>query len=296
MRYFLFIFVFILILPAYSQEDKWQWWNDIHDWHPGMPGWRNFMILSPGYLGPNALPVPEMKRGTLTETSEIQASINRHFHPDDPTQDLSGKLYLPFFEGKVAFEAYGVILENYRYNDSIRDVRFSRDKDGMGLTMGDLYFGFLIQLCKERRFPDTVVRLQTKTASGNAWAARYTDTPGYFFDITSSREIRLSRYTFLRPFASVGFYSWQTYNEATPQNDALLYGAGIDWIERNIRISGYLSGYNGYEKNRDRPMVAVVETRYDWEKTAAGIQFLYGLRDWNYQTFKFSFYWKFPGI
>jgi hypothetical protein len=43
-------------------------------------------------------------------------------------------------------------------------------------------------------------------------------------------------------------------------------------------------------------LVISVETRYDWEKTAASVQLLYGLRDWNYQTFRFSFFWKFPGL
>jgi len=205
-------------------------------------------------------------------------------------------LLLPFKEGRIALEAYGVIIENYGYSDSIRDLRFSRDKDGMGIAFGDLYFCILIQLSKDRRFPDTMIRLACKTASGDAWAARFTDTPGYFFDVNSSRKIRISRYSYLRPFASLGFYSWQTYNEATPQNDAFLYGAGMDWLKENLTVSGYLSGYNGYEKNRDKPVVATLETRYDWVKTAASVQFLYGLRDWNYQTFRFSFIWKFPGI
>lgn len=261
-----------------------------------MPGWRNFMILSPGYLGPNALPVPEMKMGVIPETGEFQTSLSRHFNASDPTQDLSGRLLIPFYQGKVALEVYDVILENYGYTDSIRNVRFSRDENGAGIAMGDIYFCFLIQLFKGRRFPDTMVRIACKTASGDAWAARFTDTPGYYFDINSSREYRISRHSSLLPYASLGFYSWQTYNEATPQNDAFLYGAGVKWQKENWLISGNLSGYTGYLKNRDKPVVITMETRFDWEKTAASVQFLYGLRDWDYKTFRFSFFWKFPGI
>ena len=102
-----------------------------------MPGWKRWMIISPGYLGPNALPVPEVRKGYISEKSEISFSAARHFHPGDPTQDVSAKLFLPFAKSKIAFEVYGVILENYSFTEEIRNERFARDEDGRGITRGD---------------------------------------------------------------------------------------------------------------------------------------------------------------
>ncbi len=293
----LLVLLFLLATQAVlAQDDPWRWWNEAHNWQPGDPGWRNWMLLSPGYLGPNALPVPEPGRGVIPEEGEFLTSLTRHYHPQDPTQDLSFHLRVPFLEGKVAVESWGVVLENYNYSTEIRDERFSRDEDGKGLAMGDFYFAALVQLARERRFPDTVLRLACKTASGHAWAARYTDTPGYFMDLSFSRSYNLHRQMSLRPFAMFGFYSWQTYNEATPQNDALLWGAGADLKNHQWYFSGHLSGYSGYLKLHDKPVVATLETRYDWPFTAARVAFISGLRHWDYQSFRLSFIWKFNGI
>ncbi|HPJ78017.1 MAG: hypothetical protein KA780_00160 [Prolixibacteraceae bacterium] len=296
MARFLTVLLLLLSQVLTAQDNKWDWWNEAHGWKPGDPGWRNWMILSPGYLGPNALPVPEPGKGVVPGEGEFIASLTRHYQPGDPTQDLSFQLRVPFHEGKVAIEAWGVLLENYNYTSDIRDLRFSRDQNGKGIAHGDFYFAALVQLARDRRFPDTMLRMACKTASGHAWAARYTDTPGYFLDLSFSRSHQLGRRMTMRPFAMLGFYSWQTYDEATPQNDALLYGAGIDFKNDHWLFSGNLSGYSGYLKIHDKPVVATLETRYDWHFTAAKVALLYGLRHWDYQTFRFSFIWKFPGI
>jgi len=293
MMRFLFLSIFItLSFSGNGQEDTWTWWNEIHDWKLGMPGWRNMMILSPGYLGPNALPVPEMKKGFIPGTGEIETSITAHFYPGDPTQDVSGRFFFPMANGKMAFEAYGVALEKYGYSEEIRNLRISRDKDGKGIIPGDFYFSVMIQLCKNRNFPNTMLRLACKTASGDVFAARYTDTPGYYFDFSSSRDFNLSKNSRIRPFASFGFYSWQTYNEATPQNDALLYGLGADFLMKNWMMSGNISGYSGYLKMNDQPRVLTFESRHDWKSAAVRCQFLYGLHDWTYKSIRLSFIWK----
>ena len=90
----------------------------------------------------------------------------------------------------------------------------------------------------------------------------------------------------------LGFYSWQTYNEATPQNDAFLYGTGLEYKNRRWCFSGDFSGYWGYLKIHDKPQVITLDLRHDWPAIAARFRFLYGLHDWNYQTIKFSFIWK----
>jgi len=289
----------VLILPGHvnAQEKSYGWWNDLHGWEEGMPGWKRWMIISPGYLGPNALPVPEVRKGYIPVESEISFSAARHFHPGDPTQDVSGKLFLPYSNGKIAFEVYGVILENYAFTEEIRDERFARDEDGRGITRGDFYFSTLVQISRDRKFPNTLFRIAGRTASGGGYdAARFSDNPGYFFDFSFSKDVRTGRRTYLRPFTSTGFYSWQTNNEGTLQNDALFYAAGIELQANNWLFTGSFSGYSGYHLNRDKPQVVSLNFRHDWESSAASVDFIYGLRHWEYQTVKFTYSWKFDGL
>lgn len=290
--FFTTLFSFVALLSL-GQED-WSWWNNQHGWESGDPGWRNWMIISPGYLGPNALPVPEVKRGFLSEQSEFELTASNHFHSGDPTQDISGRGYFVFARGKIAVEVYGVIFEHYAYTEQIRNERYSRDEDGKGTAVGDLNFSTLIQLSKDRKFPNTMLRFATKTASGsNLDAGRYADTPAYFCDLSFSKDYGQKETVIFRPYVMLGFYAWQTNDEENLQNDAFLYGLGTDFEKNNWRFTSSLSGYYGYKDNGDRPLQLNFELRKDYNSKAFRIQYQHGLHDWLYKTFRFSFVWKF---
>lgn len=293
MRYFYILILLLFSAGLSAQEEDWSWWNDQHGWESGMPGWRNWIIISPGYLGPNALPVPEVKRGFLENKTELEITASSHFHPGDPTQDISGRAYVPFGNGKIAVEVYGVLFEHYAYTEEIRNERYSRDKDGKGFAIGDLYFTTLIQLTKDRKFPNTMFRMALKTASGtNLEAARYADAPGYFFDFSISEDYGSAESFLFRPFGMIGFYSWQTNDELNLQNDALLYGLGVDAVVKSWRVTTSWSGYHGYKNNGDQPMQLNFDLRKDYGNTALKVQYQYGLHDWLYKTLRFSFIWK----
>ena len=293
MKRLLFLILLMIPVSVFSQED-WNWWNIIHGWQPGMPSWRSFIIISPGFLGPNALPVPEMKKGLLSEKKEIEFGTDLHFMKGDNTQDLSGRFYYPFAKGKIALEISGVMLEHYAMSEVIRDERIARDKDGRGLAIGDLYFTTMVQLIKARKFPDTMLRMSCKTASGGRLdAARYADSPGYFFDLNFSKRLgaEMQKTKFV-PFGSLGFYSWQTNDDMNLQNDAILYGAGFDVDRGKFTVSNSISGYHGYKDNGDRPMVYTFDFRKEMKNKTLRIQYLYGLHDWVYQTVKISLIWS----
>lgn len=290
-RFFILQLFIFLSLISFSQD--YNWWNEIHGWESGMPGWRNWIIMSPGYLGPNALPVPDVKRGFLVNESEIELTASSHFLSGDPTQDLSGRLYVPFAGGNIAIEVFGVILEHYNYTEEIRDERISRDKNGKGTAFGDLNFTTMIQLVKNRKFPNTLLRVNLRTASGsNLDAARYSDAPGYYADLSFSKDFGTTDAFLFRPVAMLGFYSWQTNDELNLQNDALLYGLGADLEKNSWRFTGTWSGYYGYKNNGDRPMQLNFDLRKDMKKTAIKIEYQHGLHDWLYKTVRFSFIWK----
>src|SRR5680860_56724 len=296
------IFIFLLLFtvsPVFAQDNDvdYGWWNRLHGWDVGDPGWRNWIKITPAYLGPNALPVPGVKRGIMNEKSEVEITASNHFHSGDPTQDISGRLFFPFAKNKIAIEMYGVVFEHFAFSEEIRNERFSRIENGKGNAIGDFYFSTLIQVFKDRKFPNTLFRIATKTASGNQLeGARYTDSPGYFIDFSFSKEFSNTEVGLFRPFGLFGFYSWQNNDELNLQNDAFMYALGTDFEKNDWLISGSWSGYSGYKQEGDRPMQLNFELRKDFDKKAVRIQYIYGLRDWEYQTIKFSFIWKFKPI
>ena len=91
------------------------------------------------------------------------------------------------------------------------------------------------------------------------------------------------------PFASLGFYSWQTNDELNLQNDAFMYGAGADLKYSGWTFSNSISGYTGYKHERDKPMVYTFDLNYNLKKNAVRLQYLYGIRDWKYQAIKLSY-------
>jgi len=279
-----------IVLPLFSYSEDYIWWNIKHGWEPGKPGWRNYMRITPGYLGPNALPVPDVKKGVVPLGTNLEIGFDYHFMEGDPTQDIFARYYHSFAEGKIALEVYGVIAEHYNMSDFIRDERIARDFDGKGFANGDLYFSTLVQLVKGRKFPDTMVRMAGKTAAGNQLeGARNTDSPGYFFDFSFSKSYagRNENNSFL-PYASFGFYSWQTNDEANLQNDAFMYGLGAEIKYMHCTISNSLSGYSGYKHERDKPMIYTFDLNRQFKNKTFRIQYLHGLRDWTYQTVKLS--------
>lgn len=291
------ILIFIASFQIVGAQEDWSWWNNAHGWESGDPGWRNWLIISPKYLGPNALPVPELKKGFLDSHTEFQLTVSNHSLPGDPTQDISGRVYIPFAKNKIAIEMYGVFFERYAYTDEIRNERFSRDEDGKGFAAGDFYFSTLIQLFKDRAFPNTLFRAILKTASGsNFEGARFADTPAYAFDFSLSKDYGTNETLLIRPHTMLGFYSWQTNDELNLQNDAFLYGFGIDIQKNDWRFTPSCSGYFGYKNNGDRPLQLNFELRKDYKKRAFSIKYQHGLHDWLYKTVRFSFFWKLNGI
>ncbi|HSO89095.1 MAG TPA: hypothetical protein VLQ91_21260 [Draconibacterium sp.] len=288
------IFLFVSVnASAQSADEDYSWWNALHGWEEGDPGWRNWIKITPGYLGPNAIAVPEVKRGFLNPKTEIELTASSHFMKGDPTQDISGRLFVPFAQSRIAVELYGVIIEHFAFSEEIRNERYARIEDGKGFASGDFYFSTLIQLVKDRKFPNTLLRMAGKTASGNQLeGARHTDSPGYFFDLSFSKEVAKTEAAMFRPFGLAGFYSWQTNDELNLQNDAFMYALGADYERKNLMFSASWSGYSGYKEERDKPMQMNFELRKDYNGKAFRIQFINGLRDWEYKTVKFSFIWK----
>lgn len=293
--YLITVLVVFSVFQGIAQQsgNDMSWWNEQHGWEVGDPGWRNWMIISPGYFGPNALPVPHLQKGELVRGTEIELTASTHFHTGDPTQDISGYVHIPFAGNHIAIEMYGVVFERFDFSEEIRNERFSRIRDGKGTAIGDFYFSTLIQVVKDRKFPNTLFRFGTKTASGNQLeGARYIDSPAYFLDASFSKLFGNEETTAFRPFGTVGFYTWQTNDEMNLQNDALLYGVGVDLLKKDWLFSASCSGYSGYKNERDRPLQLNFDLKKQFAARALRLQYQHGLRHLEYKTIRISYIWE----
>ena len=264
------------------------WWNAVHDWDGTTP-WPNYITLTPAFLGPNALPVPEVRNGRLRTTPTLRLAGEAHFSRGDDTQNAWLDLNLPLFSDRASVSLQYVPLEYYRMDVATRDLRAARDFDGKGTASGDVYLGTHIQLLRDHaRWPDVLLTFTLRTASGNRLsAARFTDTPGYYFDLSVGKSYAVTEWVSLRPHLMLGFYAWQTYRNDYFQNDALLYGVGVDLELSKLTVTTALGGYSGYIGQGDRPVVyrLGVETR-----RGARVEYLgrveWGLRDFPYRSLR----------
>jgi hypothetical protein len=292
----LFLAVLLLVSVIVKAQTDISWWTQIHNWDGHTP-WIKYLTYSAKYLGPNALPVPEINKGLVGTVGSIELAAEGHFSKGDNTQNLFTKLYYPIVGKLIAIEAYVVPIEHFKMDTATRDIRAARIKSGEGSAGGDIYFATIIQLVKNKKFPDLAFRMTCRTASGtNVSAARYTDAPGYFLDLSMGKNYNLgaSSKLVLRPFAMIGFYSWQTNNDAHMQDDAFLYGAGIDIASEKIRLSASTGGYIGYIKDHDRPVVARLSILKLGNHFDCGISAQAGINDYPYNSIKLSVVYKLP--
>jgi len=259
-----------------------------------LPWTLNFTV-APAWFGPNALPVPTLQNGRLEEYPSIEFGGDAYFSKGDQTRDLVSNIFIPVTKGRIGINVYYVPVEYFRVDSLTNVLRSSMDNDGTGFAAGDFYIGTFIQLVKDKKYlPDVMLGINLKTASGtNLLAARYTDSPGYYFDITAGKDLALNPVS-LRIYAMTGFYCYQTNLANYPQNDAVMHGGGLTAGFRNIYLSGQITGYSGYLNNGDHPLVSRIilekkgnrspDVRLMWQK---------GLRDFDYDSVRLTVIWRF---
>jgi hypothetical protein len=281
---FLLFFLLLIVTPVIAQ-DNYEWWNKKHNWD-GVSSWSQYLTYSPAHFGPNALPVPEIRDGSIKKRINLETRSDMHLSRGDNTFDLFLKLDVPLFDGRVAIEAFGVPFEVYEMDTLTRDERAVRDRDAEGTAVGDLYISTKIQLLRDHKgWPDLMLGITLRTASGNSLGdARYTDAPGYYFDLSAGKSYEIGNTLFIRPFAMLGFYVWQTNDDIHFQNDAFLYGIGVSLYNEELEFNAKYGGYKGYLGNGDAPMVLRANAFYKWPRTHLRLSFQQGLQDFEYST------------
>ena len=98
-----------LVLPA----QDYSWWNQKHNWD-GYTHWTSYLIFSPGFMGPNALPVPEVRKGITDQRAYLELDVDGHFSQGDQTGNLFTQLYVPLFSNRAGLEISYYPLEVYK--------------------------------------------------------------------------------------------------------------------------------------------------------------------------------------
>ena len=282
------LFLFCNVL-CFSQD--FNWWNDIHNWD-GSTHWTQYLTLSPKYMGPNALPVPEFKTGEINDPLSLEVSGDAHFSKGDQTQNLFTKLFIPLYDNRVAFQLNWVPIEHYKTDTVTRDLRYSRGQTGEGTAIGDVYISSIFQVVKDhKKLPDILFSVNLKTTSGSKLTElRTTDTHGFWLDLSFGKTILLDRKLIksIRPHIMGGFYGYQTLNLDEWQNDAPLYSAGVDLtLKRNLIFKNSIGGYYGYFGNGDRPLVYRTELKSNSNRGLDFIaSFQYGIHDFPYKSLR----------
>ena len=306
-----YLFTLLILLggfPEIAFSQDYSWWNTHQNWD-GVTAWNNYMIYSPDYLGPNALPVPFSEKGRVQNRTFIRFYADVHSLPGDKTQDIGGRLYVPVVNGVVALEAWGIIQEHYQMTETEAIRRRVRHQKAGGYAVGDAYFAAVVRLLKDRKFPDMALRIGLRTASGNKLSdARYTDAPGYFFDLSMGKNLTLGTKSYVRLYGMLGFYSWQTNLTNYRQDDAVLYGLGADFQLHKSTFGISLDGYSGYFGNdtlviinpekpiafKDRPLVLRTKFEQWLGNWKLGISYQLGLHDFGYKTLRLEMSYYLP--
>jgi hypothetical protein len=280
----------------FSQSD-FSWWNQKHNYDGSNP-WYYYMIISPEYLGPNALPVPEFHGSEIPNQHKISLGTEFHHSTGDKTANLYCSYTFPLFTEKASIHLDYRPVEIYRTDTITRDLRASRQFNPEGYSLGDLYITTHIQVLKDhKKWPDISIGIGIKTASGTELdAARHTDAPGYWFELGMGKRF-LTGLSILRSielYSRVGFYAYQVYLLNNRQNDAFLYGAGIDLEIGKLRIGNQLTGFYEYLNNGDRPMVyRLIFKPSVPRRISAYILIQQGLNDFQYTSARLALVFNF---
>ncbi len=275
-----------MICTGVSEAQEYDWWVEKHDWD-GVTHWSDYLVFSPSYMGPNALPVPPLEVGIVDTLDRFEVGARTHWSAGDDTQDLSIKYQHAFADGRIAFGAEWMVVEHYVTDTLTRDIRFSRERDPRGISTGDLNVNTLLQLVSEKPGGwGLLLRARLRTASGdNLKGARHTDAPGYSFDLSTGRWFPVGTKTRLRIHATLGFLAYQTNRNDYYQNDCLLFGVGSTIQGPSMEFRTEIAGYAGYLQLDDDPVVLRMEigTRSD-RPVRHRITFQHGLHDWAWTT------------
>ncbi len=259
-------------------------WSQLVQWD-GVSHWSRYIKTQPAFQGPNALPVPRVGNGCIDSSFFISATGNFHFSKGDNTQNYAVYANYCLVKEFISMDIFWVPFEYYQLSHAMKEERhifpqFYYDKKGEG----ELHLNTNFQILKRwKKKISLAARIGYRFPIGSGFgAARDIDAPGYYFDISFGKPIHHSA---LKWTGMLGFYSWHIESDKNNQDDAFLFGTGLEWNKNNWKIQTHVAGYWGYlENSGDKPVVF----RFNMEKKIKSfgllLGFQQGLHDFEYSS------------
>lgn len=241
------------------------------------------------YFGPNALPVPDMLDGTVSERLNVELCFDLHkgFY-GDLTKTLFAKMNIPLFTTRVNLSIWMPIVEFYKNTLGSLNHQNPVERKYKGYEYGNVYVSTDIHMLVQNKIrPDITLRIGLITASGDSdQYSRYFDSPAYFFDTSIAKSIYLKSNFIkeVRFVANVGFLCWQV--DKVTQNDAYLYGVKGIVNSKIFSCSLACQGYSGWIGNGDKPIVLKSDVIFNCKKFHPLLGYQYGIRDYPFHQFR----------
>lgn len=279
MRYRFFFLAFLSPFFLYSQT--FDWWKNNVNWD-GVSHWSRYLIVSPKYLGPNALTVPQINNGSIDSICSLGITANAHFSNGDNTQNITLYGNYTTKNNTISVDAAFIPYERYKMSHQVKTERktFYLNYDDKQCA-GDVVANTTLHLFQNKRDKiQLALRLGVRMPSGGDLAtARYADVPGYWIDMGAGIPLKNKAWKWL---GMLGFYVWQTNDDKHRQDDALLFGSGIEWNRLGLRMQVYAAGYTGYKNNGDRPTLLRLNIEKRKNRKIYIFRLQQGLQDFAY--------------
>jgi len=260
------------------------WWEENVHWD-GVTPWERYLVFTPGFLGPNALPVPRVTNGSIDSVNTFGLGGQFYFSNDDHTQDLTLYANYCLVKNKVSFDAFWVPIEHFTMSYDLKTERrvfplHYYDRYGHG----DIHLNTNIQILNNQpKRIHVALRVGYRFPTSQIGAARFTDAPGYYFDGSFAKGFRSQ--PALKWIVMAGGYFWQAEIRRHPQDDAFLFGTGFEWNRKRLKIQTTVSGYLGYfYRLRDKPILFRAGFDKTFKRMILFFQFQQGLHNFNYSS------------
>lgn len=276
--------LFFIFLATGTRAQTMAQWSQLVQWD-GVSHWSRYIRTFPAYQGPNALPVPRVGNGLIDSTFFISAGGSFHFSKGDNTQNYTVYANYCLVKELISVDIYWVPFEYYQLTHAMKEERrifpqFYYDKKGEG----ELHLNTNIQILKRwKKYVNLKARVGYRFPNGSGFgAARDIDAPGYYFDISFGKPFRHSALTWT---GMLGFYSWHIESDKNNQDDAFMFGTGLQWDKNSWRIEANVAGYIGYlENSGDKPVVVRFNAEKRIKRFSLLAGFQQGLNDFDYST------------
>ena len=250
-NFFRLLFICLAISLSGSSQTPQQWAQTVK-WD-GVTHWSRYINMLPALMGPNAMPVPYTTNGSIDNQGWVSGSLQLHSRTGEKAQSmvLAGNMCL--VKDLISFNLSYIPAEYYTMSDSLKRQRhvyyeFWNDKK----ARGDLLMNINIKLLKKwEKKIQLALRMGYRYPSSNGFAsARFTDNMAYWFDVSAGKPLGASGFKWI---GMLGFYCWQIDRNDLRQDDAFLFGTGLQYQKKDWKLETSFSGYLGYlEKEGDK--------------------------------------------